>query len=114
MYNVDMTDMTYKDDDFVYVDPDAKKAVGLVEWGKDGKPLPKEWPRAAREPKDGEKPAEKPRKFRKPKVRYYPWGSYRSMKKLYKIEGKIKDKDTEDYIQLEEAISKLQQDPYWD
>ena len=35
------------------------------------------------------------------------------MCKLYKIKGKVKDKEVEDYIQLDEAIGKLQKDPYW-
>lgn len=105
--NQKTTDSTeYKKDDFVYVDPDLKKAVGLVEWDKDGNPLPKEWPYPERE--DGKKP------MRKPRTRYYPWGSYHTMCKLYKLEGKVKDKDPEDYIQLDDAIEKLQEEPYWD
>lgn len=110
-----MTDPHYTDDDFIYVDPDLKQAVGLVEWDKNGDAVPKEWPRIAKsgEEDEEEKPAKGKRK-RKPKKRYYPWGSYRTMKKLYKLEGKAKDKDVEDYIPLENAISKLQENPYWD
>ena len=36
------------------------------------------------------------------------------MSKLYKLEGKVKDKDTEDYIALDAAIGKLQEAPFWD
>lgn len=103
-----MNGVQFSDDDFVYVDPDAKQAVGLVEWDKKGDAIQKEWPRKQVEGKE-------PRKsFRKAKKRYYPWGSYRTMKKLYKLEGKLKDKDTEDYIALDAAITKLQEEPYWD
>ena len=104
----------YSDDDFVYVDPDLKQAVGLVAWDKKGNAVPKEWPRTSKHDHDDEEPEKKSRFKRKPKKRYYPWGSYRTMKKMYKIEGKVKDKDVEDYIPLETAIGKLQEDPYWD
>lgn len=110
-----MSDTTYAPDDFVYVDPDAKKAVGKVEWDKNGNPLPKEWPfpeRPEKEEGDDKKP--KFKKPRKKRVRYYPWGSYKTMAKLYKLEGKVKDKDTDDYITLEKAIGNLQEDPFWD
>ena len=105
-----MSDQEFSANDFVYVDPDTKVALCLVEWDKAGNAKPKEWPRV-------EKPvesAENERKvFRKPKIRYYPWGSYKTMCKLYKLKGKVKDKEVEDYIQLDEAIGKLQKDPYW-
>lgn len=100
-----MSDIEYKPDDFVYVDPDAKVAIGLVEWDKDGNALPKEWPRPPR-PDDT-------KVFRKPKIRYYPWGSYKTMTKLYKLQGKVRDKDTDEYILLDDAINKLQENPYW-
>lgn len=93
----------YQDDDLVYVDPEQKRVVGLVEW-KNDKPVPKEV--VLPEPEDG-----KPRK--QGKTRYYPWGTYRTMKAMYKLEGKVKDKETDDYISLNDAIDKLQQDPYW-
>ena len=108
-----MSDTEFQPDDFVYVDPDARTAVGLVERDKDGNAVPRQWPRVQKESKDDadDKPKAKP--FRKPRVRYYPWGSYRTMSKLYKLQGKVKDKDTEDYIQLDVAINKLQEEPYW-
>lgn len=78
----------YKDDDLVYVDPETKKVVGIVEWTKTEKPKSKAYVSTA-EPKPGKdgKPAEKRPHWRK----HFPWGTYRSMKRIYKIEGKIKD-----------------------
>lgn len=102
----------YTPDTFVYVDPDTKSVVGLVEWDKDGNALPKEWPFTPRKG-EGEND-EKPKFKRKPRTRYYPWGSYKTMSKLYKLEGKVRDKDTEEYIPLEKAIDNLQEDPFWD
>lgn len=106
-----MSDLQFKPDDFVYVDPDLRKAVGLVEWDKNGDALQKEWPYPERPPREGDEKSGRPP--RKPKKRYYPWGSYKTMCKLYKLEGKVKDKEVDDYIPLEEAIGKLQEEPYW-
>ncbi|MBT5468123.1 hypothetical protein HOK40_00330 [Candidatus Peregrinibacteria bacterium] len=103
-----MSDSPFKDDDFVYVDTDKKVAIGLVEWDKDGNVKPKDWPFEPR-PVD----PDKPKSNRKPRKRTYIWGSYLTMKKLYKLEGKVKDKDTDDYITLDDAIGKLQENPYW-
>ena len=101
-----MSEHTYSPNDFVYIDPTARKAVGLVEWDKHGDAVPKEWP--YEETKETKRPT------RKKRTRYYPWGSYKTMSKLYKLEGKVKDKDTEDYIALDAAIGKLQEAPFWD
>lgn len=107
-----MSDQQFQPQDFVYVDPEARKAVGPVEWDKDGNPVPKEWPykEMPEKPEDAKKP---PRPKRKRRVRYYPWGSYQTMSKLYKLEGKVKDKEVDSYITLEQAIGKLQEEPYW-
>jgi hypothetical protein len=99
----------YSDEDFVYVDPKTRQVVGLVEWTTNGTPIPLEM--KLPEPEVDEE-GEKRRKFRKPRKRYYPWGQYRTMKKLYKIEGK--QKDAESYIDLDEAMKKAVQEPYWD
>ena len=107
-----MSDVTYAETDFVYVDPDARAVVGPVEWDKDGNALPKEWPRKEREPKEGAEEDDK-RFRRKPRVRYYPWGAYKTMAKIYRLEGKGKERELERYIPLEDAITKLQEDPYW-
>ena len=98
-----MTDDEYSKDDFVYVDPDTRTAIRKVQWDKHGSAIPMEWPRPE---KDGAK--------RYTKKRYYPWGTYATMCKLYKLKGKVKDKDAEGYITIEDAINKLQSEPYWD
>ncbi|MCA9371168.1 MAG: hypothetical protein KC680_04375 [Candidatus Peregrinibacteria bacterium] len=108
-----MTAIHYKPDDFVYVDPDAKKAIGLVEWDKDGNPVAKEWPYPEIQ-KQEQADDKKHRRPRKKKVRYYPWGSYHTMCKLYKLEGKVKDKEVDSYITLDTAIGNLQENPFWD
>lgn len=114
-----MSETAYAPDDFVYVDPTARKAVGLVEWDKDGNPVPKEWPYPENKDSDSDDASNNDKTKRRPvrkkkRTRYYPWGSYKTMSKLYKLEGKIKDKDTEDYIALDTAIGNLQEDPFWD
>ena len=126
----------FNDDDLVYVDPDAKVVVGRVEFNEKGIAKKLERPSfgtdvdddasdAKIESKD-EKPAEpaKPdpkgrgrgrapdRRVRKPRIRYYPWGTYRTMKKIYKIEGKVFD--AERTLTLDDVMEKALQEPYWD
>lgn len=109
-----MTEAAYAETDFVYVDPEQRIVVGRVEWDKEGNALPKEWPRKDREPRDGDEEEKDNKRFhRKPRVRYYPWGAYKTMTKMYRLEGKGKEKELERYIPLDNAISKLQEDPYW-
>lgn len=110
----------YTNDDFVYVDPKNRKVVGRVEWDKNGNALEKEMPAfiELEDPKEGAKgkdaPAKKPvaRKGRKPKKRYYPWGSYRSMRKVYRLEGKEKIQDQNK--PFEEILGKALEQPFWD
>jgi|GEM_PF-374693 len=127
----------YNDDDLVYVDPDAKAVVGKVEFKENGLPIPKEMPSKFAEPADdepepaAESPAEgtakpevaapaKPglkgkvdrRPPRKPRKRYYPWGTYKTMKKIYKLEGKVFD--AERTLTLDDVMEKALQEPYWD
>ena len=99
-----MADDSYHDDDFVYVDPDKKVVVSKVEWDANGKPIPKE--RVIEEKGDT--------KGRKRKKRYYPWGSYKTLCKLYSLKGKVKEKETESSIPLPAAIDRLMEEPYWD
>lgn len=106
----------YKDDDLVYVDPDTRTVVGLVEWNNAGKPkalaVKTQVVTKEEEEPDGKKPAMKG-KVRKPqRQRYYPWGTYRSMKRVYKIEGK--QHKVESNKTLDEVIEKALQEPFWD
>ncbi len=107
----------YKDDDLVYVDPKERVVVGRVEFDAKDIPKPLAMKVATEEVDDEEeKPAAKPgtkgRGVRKPRVRYYPWGTYRSMKKIYKIEGKIHNEPPT--ATLDEIMEKALQQPYWD
>ncbi len=123
----------YKDDDLVYVDPDKREVIGLVQWSNSGKPKPLLVRSAFPEPpappvvaapapatpaaapaedpkrKGGRKPREGGRPVRQ---RFYPWGTYRSMKKIFKVAGKIHEERRS--MPLEEAIERCQNDPFWD
>jgi hypothetical protein len=101
---------SYSDTDFVYVDPQERKAVGLVEWSKNGMPKVLEMPEKEEPvPKDGEK---KIIRKRRKKKRYYPWGTYRAMKRLYRLEGK--EKEADNAKTFDEALGKALKEPYWD
>ena len=129
------SETVYNDDDLVYVDPDAKTVVGRVEFDDKGKAKKRERPSlvadvdddesdAKIEPKAEAKPDAKPvpaprgrggrdrRPPRKPRTRYYPWGTYRTMKKIYKIEGKVFE--AERTQTLDDVMEKALQEPYWD
>lgn len=107
---------TYNDDDLVYVDPESRTVVGKVEWApndrpksKAYKPVPKPEAPAekAKDAKPGRKEKEKDFSWRK----NYPWGTYKSMKKIYKLEGKIKE--PEPNRTLEEVLPKALSQAYW-
>ncbi len=107
----------YKDDDLVYVDPDTKSVVGLVQWHANGNPksLQRSVPVSDNE-EDEEVPAKpgakRPGKRPATRLRYYPWGTYRSMKRIYKIEGKqIRE---ESPYTLNDVIEKALNEPFWD
>lgn len=107
----------YKEDDLVYVDPDLRTVVGLVEWQPNGRPkalLMKE--DEALEEEETKEGAPRPvkGKVRKgpPRKRYYPWGTYRSMKRVYKIEGKQPKQESQKT--LDEVIEKALKEPFWD
>lgn len=99
--------VVYKDDDLVYVDPETRTVVGLVQWSNAGKPkaLPMKMEEEEEEEADG-------KRHRKRRQRYYPWGTYRSMKRVYKIEGKIIGEDNRKT--LDEVLEKALKEPYWD
>jgi hypothetical protein len=94
----------YKDDDLVYVDPDAKIVVGRVEWNRNGNPKSLPW----KEEKPVEGKEERKKSFRK----QYPWGTYRSMKGVYKLEGK--QKRTDPHKTLDDIMEKALKEAFWD
>ncbi|HVW67117.1 MAG TPA: hypothetical protein VHA78_05335 [Candidatus Peribacteraceae bacterium] len=102
----------YKDDDLVYVDPLKRIVVGRVEFLQSGKP--KALPMKTEEDVEDDAGDEKPVKGKKRprRQRYYPWGTYRSMKRIYKLEGKIPK--VESQKTLDEVIEKALQEPFWD
>lgn len=95
----------YKDDDLVYVDPETRTVVGIVEWGTGDKPKSK--PYVAAPAKDA-KPGDRPKGFWR---KFYPWGTYRSMKRIFKVEGKIKD--AEPNKTLEEVLPRALAEAFW-
>lgn len=101
----------YKDDDLVYVDPEKRVVVSRVEFHQNGKP--KALPMKTEEVED-DATDEKPVKGRKRprRQRYYPWGTYRSMKRIYKLEGKIPKEESQKT--LDEVIEKALKEPFWD
>lgn len=99
---------TYNDNDLVYVDPDARQVVGKVEFDKSGKPKALERPPRKEKKED----ADQEKKPKKRKKQYYPWGTYKTVKKIYKVEGKIREE--KEMITLDTAIEKCLQEPYWD
>lgn len=108
----------YKDDDLVYIDPKNRKVIGVVEWQENGKPKKVEMT----EPDDSighdddeeEQKSKKTKKgrSRKKKKRYYPWMSYRTAKKMYKIEGKVREE--EGNKEFDEVLALALDQPFWD
>lgn len=103
-----MSNIRYTDDDLVYIDPVKREVLGKVEWSKNG--VPKKMERKDAQVEDEEE-APKGRKKRK-KKQYYPWGTYRTMRKLFRVEGK--EKEIENYRSLDEAIPLAAKETYWD
>jgi len=108
---------TYKDDDFVYVDPKTRTVKGIVKWSKHGDAVPllmEEQEDTEEEEKKDKSSALKLRKpkRRKKRKRYYPWGTYRTMKKLYRLEGK--EKEGEKNQAFDEALQRSTREPFWD
>ncbi len=98
---------SYKDDDLVYVDPETRTVVGHVEWNKSGeKPLSKLYVAPKATDAKGKEPSK--RSFWR---KVYPWGTYRSMKRIFKVEGKIKD--AEPNKTLEEVLPKALSEAFW-
>lgn len=107
----------YQDDDLVYVDPETRKVMSKVEWTKTEKPISKPYVPVVKKstvvpvaPKaKGSKEAKDERRayWRK----FYPFGTYRSMKRVFKVEGKIKD--PEPNKTLEEVLPKALSEAFW-
>lgn len=94
----------YKDEDLVYVDPETRTVVGLVEWGKNDKPKSLPYTPIVVPGKEGDVKKQFWRKF-------FPWGTYRSMKRIYKVEGKIKD--PEPNKSFDEVLPKALSTAFW-
>lgn len=94
----------YADSDFFYFDTEKRVIIGPVQWSKTGTVQPLEKP---------ETPGEGPeRKWRgKRRKEYYIWGTYRSLKRLYNLEGKTRRE--ENTQTLDEAMERSLKDPYW-
>ncbi len=107
----DLPKETYKDEDLVYVDPDTRTVVGRVQFNKSDNPISKVFvpaaPKAATAPKGKDSKEEKRSFWRK----VYPFGTYRSMKRIFKVEGKIKD--PEPNKTLEEVLPKALNEAFW-
>lgn len=96
----------YADSDFFYFDTDTRTVIGPVEWTKTGNVKPLQKPSAPEEAGAGRRRRGQPRK------EYYIWGTYRSLKRLYNLEGKIKREESTQT--LDEAMARSVQEAYWD
>lgn len=99
------TTATYNDSDLVYVDTENRVVVGLVTFDQNGNPMPLQMPSRAVE-EDEKKGRRRERTY------YYPWGTYKSMKHVYRLEGK--QKKTDPGHTLDDVIEKALKEPYWD
>ena len=85
---------SYGDDALVYVDPDTKTVLGPVQFGKNE--VPKSLPVKEASPEE--------RSWRK----FYPFGTYRSMKRAFRLEGKVREEDSG--ATLDDVLPKLLND----
>lgn len=93
----------YHDNDLVYVDPSLRCVVDRVEWSRSGNPKSR-----AISSGDGSEAEGKERRRRRS---HYPWGTYRSMKRIFKIEGKcVEERPT---MSLDDALARALTEPYW-
>ena len=94
----------YTDEDLVYVDPETRTVIGKVEWDKNDNPkallMPERAPTPGKERRRGGG------------KRFYPWGTYRSMKNMFRLEGKRKKEEPTGT--LDEIMVKALREPYWD
>jgi hypothetical protein len=99
------TPAVYKDDDLVYVDPELRSVIAKVEYSRAGNPKSLPVP-----PQEKEEKTKSGR--RRTSKKFYPWGTYRSMKRVYHLEGKPKKNDQG--IPLDVAMEKALKEAYWD
>lgn len=97
----------YTDDDLVYVDPETKTVVGLVEWNAAGVPKALVMPEKEAPPERADRPHRRPRE-----KRFYPYGTYRSLKRVYQLEGKIRKSDNS--ATLDDVLPKALENAFWD
>jgi hypothetical protein len=102
------TTAEYRDDDFVYVDPESRLVVGRVEWTSAGTPKSKKYVPVASAEKNTPK-GDRPRFMRK----NFPWGTYRSMCRVYRLKGKVIDKN-ETNLTLDDILPKALTQAFWD
>lgn len=105
---VPATKEQYHDDDLVYVDPRERIVIGLVEWSNSGRPKPLAMKRWDEEVDDADEAGRR----RKRPTRSYPWGTYRSMKRVFKVAGKIFE--AKPPLSLDDAILLCLREPFWD
>ncbi len=90
----------------VYVDPDTNSVIGPVEWSRNGNPKSMPVKRQLSEA-DAEKEVSRRGRWRK----FYPFGTYKSMKNVFKVAGKQKRKDPNHT--LEEVLPKALEQAFW-
>ena len=81
------TNGQYNDDDLVYVDPETRSVVGPLQYDKNGNPKSLPYQKG-----EGLGQAELTTGKKQWWRKHYPFGTYRSMKRAYRIEGKQVEK----------------------
>jgi len=100
----------YADSDFLYFDTRTRTVIGPVQWTPLGNVKPLERPL---EPDRPQKEGAPPRRIHRSREKeYYIWGSYRSLKRLYNLEGK--PKNVERTQTLDEAMARSSTEAYWE
>ena len=90
-----MTPSDYNDDDLVYVDPETRTVIGKVEWDAKEQPQSKKYESKKEEGK---------KVWRK----FFPWGTYRSMRGAFRIDGKRVEEESAET--LDEVLPKMLND----
>lgn len=98
---------TFRDDELVYVDPDTKTVMGRLEWSRNGNPKAMAVKPSAPSPDKKGKDDDR-RRGRK----YYPWGTYKSLKNVFKLEGK--QRKAENTLTLNDILPIALEQAFWD